>query len=99
MKNKFIKGVAIILVNKRNELLLHLRDNKTTIPHPGYWSLISGHVQKNENSLNAIKRELKEEIDYKIINIKKLGIISGKKFKIVIYIGKINKHIKNTNNI
>ena len=97
MKTKINKGVSIILINKKDELLLHLRGNNTNL-YPEYWALISGHVEKNENSLTAIKREIKEEIDCKVYKIKKLSsIFAPKNYKLFIYMGKINKPVKNIN--
>ncbi|MBU1988692.1 MAG: NUDIX domain-containing protein, partial [Nanoarchaeota archaeon] len=58
-----IKATKIILVNQRNkEVLLYLRDNKPSIPHPGYWDLFGGSIEEGESPLESIKREVKEEI-------------------------------------
>lgn len=51
---------AILLVN--NHYALQLRDNKPTIPVPGKWSLFGGGVEKGENPLGGVMREIKEEL-------------------------------------
>ena len=62
---------AFVIYNKR--LLLILRDNKPNIPSPNKWGLPGGAIRKNEKSLKAIKRELKEEINIVPQNIIYLG--------------------------
>jgi 8-oxo-dGTP diphosphatase len=96
MKIKNFKVANIVLVNHKNELLLQLRDYKQNITYPGYWGLIGGSVEKNENSLDAIKREIREEINCKIKNIKKLAtIMPTRKIKLIIFRGEINELLKN----
>ena len=67
------KSVAIILKNSKNELLLQLRDEKPEIVYLGYWGFIGGGVEDGETELQAIKREIKEEIDCDIGPTKELG--------------------------
>ncbi len=58
------KVAAAVFVNEKDELLLYLRDNKSSIPYPNFWALLGGHVEENESLLDALKREIKEEIEY-----------------------------------
>jgi 8-oxo-dGTP pyrophosphatase MutT (NUDIX family) len=51
---------AILLVN--NHYALQLRDNKPTIAVPGQWSLFGGGLEKGEDPLVGIAREIKEEL-------------------------------------
>jgi F420-dependent oxidoreductase-like protein/mutator protein MutT len=53
---------SIILINKRNQLLLHLRDDKPTIPYPNMWGLPGGYVEEGETPEQCITREMKEEL-------------------------------------
>lgn len=57
--------VSGILIDK-NKVLLGLRKN--TKHFSDYWSLPVGHVEMGESSLQAIKRELTEEIGVMVTN-------------------------------
>ncbi len=63
-------GVGIILLNHENEVFVGKR-----IDNPkNYWQMPQGGVDKNENFLEAAKRELKEETGVKSVKlIKELG--------------------------
>ena len=52
---------SIILENMESEILLLLRDNKSTITFPNHWTLIGGKVEDGETPKMAAHRELKEE--------------------------------------
>lgn len=65
------KAIAIIICNKK--ILLLLRDNNPNIQNPNTWQLPGGRIEKNENHLQAIKRELKEEISLIPANLQYLG--------------------------
>lgn len=68
------KVSKIILINPKNKLLLlYLRDNNPSISYPGYWDFIGGEVEKGENFLEAVKREIKEEINCKVEEIQFLS--------------------------
>jgi 8-oxo-dGTP pyrophosphatase MutT (NUDIX family) len=53
----------IILLNKKQEALLSLRDDKPNICYPGHWDLIGGIIEKYETPLLALRRELFEEVE------------------------------------
>lgn len=53
--------VAIILLNKRNEVLLQLRDKDPNISYPNSWTLPGGVVEPPETPDQAAQRELAEE--------------------------------------
>lgn len=69
-------GAGIILLNRNNEVLLLLRDNKIDIPFPNMWDIPGGKVEDNETPIEAIRREMMEEM-----SIKDLGEIQL--FKII----------------
>jgi 8-oxo-dGTP diphosphatase len=54
---------AMALIFSPDGILLHLRDNKDWIPHPGCWSLFGGGLEPGEDPYQAIMRELHEELN------------------------------------
>ena len=52
--------MAIVLTP--DGILLHLRDDKPWIPHPGCWSLFGGAVDDDEIPEQTMRRELREEL-------------------------------------
>ena len=58
---KRIAYVSIILENMDGEILLLLRDNKSTNVFPNHWTLIGGNVEGGETPEMAADRQLKEE--------------------------------------
>ena len=62
---KRIPCVAIILENTEGEVLLLLRDNKSTIVNPNHWTLVGGKVEDGELPEMAAHRELEEETGLK----------------------------------
>jgi 8-oxo-dGTP diphosphatase len=62
------RGVSIIFVNSSNEILLFLRDNRPDIPFPNRWDLLGGAVEPEETASEGIIREIKEEIDYTVVD-------------------------------
>lgn len=60
--NEFNKTVHAYIINDKNELLIQKRsDNKRE--NPGKWEAVGGAVAPDEDSLTAITREIKEEIN------------------------------------
>ena len=64
-------GAGIILLNRNNEVLLLLRDNKIDIPFPNMWDIPGGKVEDGESPEQALRREMTEEM-----SIKNLGEIN-----------------------
>ena len=70
MKEKYKKlplrsGVGIVILNKENKIFVAKR-----IDNPkNFWQMPQGGIDKNENSLDAAKRELKEETGVKSIQL------------------------------
>ena len=57
-------AVAAIILNKNKQYLLQLRDDYPHIYFPGRWGLFGGAIEKNETELDAIRRELYEELEF-----------------------------------
>lgn len=53
---------AMAIVASPDGIVLHLRDDKPQIPHPGCWSLFGGAVDDGELPDQTIRRELREEL-------------------------------------
>lgn len=92
------KIAAIILENNEGEILLYLRDNKSTIPFPNHWDLFGGHVEEGETPEEALVREVKEELNYDLKDyrfFKKYDCQEGDVAPNIkyVYVGKIEKPI------
>ena len=79
----------ILILNKKNQFLLQLRDKNKNIKSPNHWCLFGGLKKKNETHIQCINREIKEELN---ITIKKPEFLT----KISYYYKANNKklHIK-----
>lgn len=62
------KGVSIIFVNSKRQVLLLLRDNKNDIPFPNQWDILGGNVEEDETPEECIRREMREEIELDLRN-------------------------------
>lgn len=59
-KDRFKAHISVYLfLEKENKILLYLRQNSGFAD--GYYSLVSGHLEKDETITNAMVREAKEE--------------------------------------
>lgn len=58
---KRVPCVSIIIEDTEGEVLLLLRDNKSTIVFPNHWTLIGGKAEGGETPEMAAHRELLEE--------------------------------------
>ena len=90
-KNEFVLAVQCWIINTKNEILLTKR--KLDKKFGGMWEPTSGLVKSGEDSIQGIKRELKEEIGIEIEDkeLKLLKTVKGEETIRDIYI--INKDI------
>ena len=63
MKNKDI--AEAIIVNEKNEVLLQKKTPDYKFA-PGVWTFFGGRIEENESPEQALKREIKEEINFDI---------------------------------
>ena len=64
----FIKDNKLLLEERRED-----EDN-----YAGFWSFPGGHMKEDETPEQALKREMKEELEVEIIKFKKLGSFKDK---------------------
>jgi 8-oxo-dGTP pyrophosphatase MutT (NUDIX family) len=57
------RKIVVCIIHYNKEILLQLRSFDKKIIYPGKWGYFSGSIHVNENSLSAVKRELKEELN------------------------------------
>ena len=57
------KGCSILFINKKEQVLLFLRDDTPLITCPGMWDVPGGHVEMGETPEQCIIREMKEEME------------------------------------
>ncbi|MFI0450660.1 NUDIX hydrolase [Actinomadura sp. 6N118] len=53
---------SVAVVVGPDGIVLHLRDDKPSIPNPGRWSLFGGAADPGEHPYTTIVRELREEL-------------------------------------
>lgn len=75
MNNKKIRPVALLVAIKRNKILVI--DGHDYHKHENFYRLIGGGVEFGETGAEALKREVKEEINAEIEKIKYLGLIEN----------------------
>ena len=65
-------AAAAIIIFDDGRYLLQLRDNKAGIFFPGHWGLFGGGVEDGEQPVDALRRELKEELGLAIAELRQL---------------------------
>jgi 8-oxo-dGTP diphosphatase len=63
-------AAGIILINSARQILLILRDDIPSIPFPNHWDLPGGHVQEGESPEACVRREMLEEMDLELGEIR-----------------------------
>lgn len=69
--NPMIMPTAGVIIYKDNKVLLQKRADN------GDWAMHGGGMDPNENTLETLRRELKEELNIEPINPELLGIFAG----------------------
>lgn len=59
-------SVVMAIIYQDGKYLMQLRDDIATIVYPGVWGFFGGHVELGEEPEPALRRELREEIDYSV---------------------------------
>src|SRR5438094_242679 len=65
-------AAAVLTVDDR--YVLQLRDNSAAIAFPGHWGLFGGEVKQGETPLEAIRREIHEELTLDVLRWCELGV-------------------------
>ena len=87
-------AAAVLTVDDR--YVLQLRDNSAAIAFPGHWGLFGGEVKQGEPPLEAIRREVHEELTLDVLRWCELGIfpyhsVSGEPSRSVVFAADISK--------
>ena len=73
-KNLRRASILIPFLNKNNEVLVYLQKRANDAKrHPGYFGLFGGGAEENETPEEALKREIKEELNFIPEDYKYLG--------------------------
>lgn len=59
-------AVCALIILEDGRYLMQLRDQKADIFYPGHWGLFGGAVDRGEEPLEALYRELREELHLKV---------------------------------
>lgn len=57
-------AVASLLIHEDGRYIMQLRDGKPGIFYPGHWGCFGGAVELGEAPIDALKRELREELEF-----------------------------------
>jgi len=57
----------LLVVTGDGGLLLHLRDDKPGVLHPGRWSGFGGALEGEETAEEAVRREMREETGVEVV--------------------------------
>ncbi|HBI33581.1 MAG TPA: hypothetical protein DEA43_00475 [Candidatus Moranbacteria bacterium] len=67
-------GAKVFIKNEKlGKYLFFLRDNKPIIPNPNTYGLLGGGIEKGEEPMEALRREIQEESNIIISDIEELG--------------------------
>ena len=86
-------AAAVLTVDDR--YVLQLRDNSAAIAFPSHWGLFGGEVKQGETPLEAIRREIHEELTLDVLRWSELGVfpyhsVSGEPSRSVVFVADIS---------
>jgi len=70
-----IRGLSVAIIKNKNRILVSPGYDKSKDEH--FFRLIGGGIEFGETSLEALHREIKEELEAEIINCKLLTVIEN----------------------
>ena len=82
---KDINHTVKAIIHSEDKILLQLRDQKPNIFYPGVWGLFGGGVDDGEKPIDALKRELLEEIGLEIKSAKLLFSWNHDKYNSILH--------------
>jgi 8-oxo-dGTP diphosphatase len=76
---------GLLIENKEERVLLQLRDNRPDIPYPNCWGTFGGQIEEGETPVEAIIREIMEELQYELLDPVLFGIFPFDGYDIYMY--------------
>jgi 8-oxo-dGTP diphosphatase len=83
---------GLIIENADGEILLQLRDDKPGLEYPNCWGTFGGQIEEDETPQEALRREIKEELDYNVENPELYRVYSFDGYDIYMF-STVNKKI------
>ncbi len=80
------EGSAVAFISDDKKILLHNRAKDGKSRFGENWGLIGGRVEKNETPLDALKREIKEELGFEIKDSKYIADYYSEKSDLLVHL-------------
>ena len=75
IKGSCVYETVTCYLRRGNKILLLYRNKKEVDINKGKWIGVGGHIEANEDPIDAVVREVKEEANYDLIDFSKKAII------------------------
>ncbi len=72
-----IKKDAVVAIIQKEDTFLFIKRSDYINTAAGYWCPVSGRIEKNETQIEALEREVNEEVGLRVRAIKKISEISS----------------------
>ena len=69
-KLEALDAVAALIVLEDGRYVMQLRDALPEIFYPDHWGCFGGAIDEGENPVHAVRRELLEELDFQVADVK-----------------------------